>query len=212
MDAFMMDSSLIKDLSADALDQDGRLKVMPAEFWADTTRAQRGLFGHQHGLYQFPTVELADRLLEIIGDRSAIEIGAGHGVLAEALGIPATDNYQQTIHKYREVYRRARQPIVPYGPNVEKIDATSAVRKHKPKVVIACWVTEKYDPMRPWAGGNEIGVEERRLLDMVDTYVLVGNEQVHRDKTIWKLNPAIEYPDFVYSRAMNGTRDFVAVW
>lgn len=210
--ALVMNSALIRDIAGEALDADGRLKVLPAAFWAATTREERALFGHTYGLYSFPTVELVEHLKEIIGDRKAIEIGAGHGVLAEALDIPATDSYQQRLPKYRAIYELAKQPLVPYGPNVKAYDAKQAVKKYRPDVVIGCWITEKYSKQRPWAGGNEAGIDEGALVDAVDTFVLVGNQKVHCDKLIWNRPHKIEYPPYVFSRAHNGTPDFVAVW
>lgn len=113
----------VRDLAEDVFDENGRMKVMPAAYYEQTTIEERGLFGNRYGIYSFPTEELVDFLQKQIGDRKAIEIGAGHGVLAEALGIPATDNYQQEMPEYREFYDKIGQTIVPYGPNVEKIDA-----------------------------------------------------------------------------------------
>jgi hypothetical protein len=210
--SFMLDPSVIRDLAPEALGPDGRLRVLPAAFWADTTPAERALFGHRHGLYGFPTTELVEHLRELIADRPAIEIGAGHGVLAEALGIPATDNRMQEQARYRAVYAATRQPPVPYGPNVIECHASRAVRRFKPAVVVGCWVTHKYDPRRPEAGGNEVGIDESDVLANCVLYVVVGNEKVHEHKAIWKRKHTITYPGFVYSRAMNGSRDFIATW
>lgn len=79
-----LDPSQIRDISPLVLGDDGRMRVLPAEFWIGTTQAERILFGHLNGIYSFPTVELVEHLKALIGDRSAIEIGAGHGVLAQA--------------------------------------------------------------------------------------------------------------------------------
>lgn len=202
-----------RDLAADAIDGYGRLKIMPAAFWAGTTWQERALFGHEHGLYSFPTTELVTHLNHMIAGRTAIEIGAGNGVLAEALEIPATDSFQQIQSKYRKIYEAAGQPIVPYGPNVKPYDARQAVRKYKPQVVIACWVTERFDLNREWAGGNEDGVDEQALLDSgIETYILVGADRPHRDKKIWKQQHTKEYLPFVYSRAASDGTDFVARW
>jgi len=209
---FEMDTSKIRDISAEALDADGRPRVLPAAYWATTTMMERALFGHLHGVYSFPTVELIEHLRSIIGDRTAIEIGAGHGVLAQALGIPATDSHQQAKMPWRAELEAAGQPTVSYGPNVEDLDARAAISRYHPQVVIGCWITHKYNPRRHLAGGNEAGIDEADLLDRVDTYVLVGNEYVHRNKTIWTVPHQIDYPDWVYSRQRNGTPDFVARW
>lgn len=90
-----------RDISADVLDGSGRLRILPAAYWATTTPPERGLFCVRHGVYCLVTEELVAYLREAIAGRSAIEIGAGNGVLAEALGIPATDNFMQTWPQYR---------------------------------------------------------------------------------------------------------------
>jgi hypothetical protein len=201
-----------RDISAEVLDERGRMRVLPAAFWAATAPAERMLFGYTHGIYSFPTVELVDRLRELIDGRSAIEIGAGHGVLAEALDIPATDSRQQEKEPYRSRIIAEGQPPVRYGDNVSELHAIRAIRRHRPKVVIGCWVTHKYRRDRHWAGGNAAGVVEEEVIANCQAYIFVGNERVHRHKSIWSLPHEIEYPDYVYSRAMNGTRDFIAVW
>lgn len=211
-----MDRSLIpsttRDISAEALDDQGRVRVLPAAFWAATRPQERALFGHLHGVYNFPTVELVDYLRTLIAGRSAIEIGAGNGVLAEALGITATDSRQQEKPRWRKVYAAEGQPTVRYGSNVVEVDAARAVRRYRPEVVIACWVTHKYDPARPWAGGNEAGVVEEDIIAGCAEYIFVGNQKVHKDKSIWSLPHEIEFPSFVYSRSMTGTPNFVATW
>jgi hypothetical protein len=194
------------------LDDQGRLRVLPAAYWATTTREERSLLGARYGLYSFPTVELVDHLRSLIGGRSAIEIGASHGVLAEALDIPATDNRQQEMPEYRARIALQGQTPVAYGPNVIECHASRAVRRYRPQVVIGCWVTHKYDPARHEAGGNEIGIDEEDILRNCGTYIVVGNEQVHAGKKIWDRPHRIEYPPFVYSRAHNGTREFIATW
>lgn len=207
-----LDPDKIRAISPEVLGPNGRMWILPAAFWATTTVEERALFGHRHGLYSYPTVELVDRLREIINGRTAIEIGAGHGILAEALDIPATDSRQQEQPHYAATYQRIGQATVPYGPNVIEMHASRAVRKYKPRVVVGCWVTHKYDPARHAAGGNEVGVDEPDILRNCETYIVVGNEQVHAGKAIWGRRHEIEYPDFVYSRTSNGSRDFIAIW
>lgn len=211
--AHTLDLRNTRDLSADAVDAHGRLKIMPAAFYANTTVAERGILATRHGLYCLPTHELIDRLREIIGDRSAIEIGSGNGVLAEALGIPATDNKMQDAPEIREYYEALGQPPVKYGSNVEQIDAHDAVRKYKPSVVVAAWVTHLYDERNPDAGGNMYGVDELDILRNCEQYVFVGNMRVHAMKPLWNRTPTLlETPPWIYSRALNGSPDFIASW
>jgi hypothetical protein len=210
---FSLDQTSIRDLRPECCDQDGRLRVMPAEFYQRTDRDERGLLGFQIGAYVLPTNELVDYLREKIGDRSAIEIGSGNGVLAQALGIRATDNRQMERPDVRATYVATGQPVTPYGDNVEALDALSAVRRYRPQVVVAAWVTHLYDPLRHLLGGNMFGVDERALLEEVEEYVFIGNMKVHNTKPLfYQHNAAVYLAPFVYSRSMNGSPDFIASW
>jgi hypothetical protein len=208
----MLNPDEIRDITPLVLDDAGQLRILPAAFWATTTPQERALFGHRHGIYGFPTVELVEYLRELIAGRKAIEIGAGNGVLAAALDIPATDNLQQLQPKYKAIYEQTNQPIVSYGENVVELDAKAAVRRYRPDVVIACWVTHKYQRTRHHLGGNEIGVNEAELIGNVQQYVVIGNDKVHKAKPIWDLPHTRIRRPFIYSRAANGTPDFIAIW
>jgi hypothetical protein len=194
------------------LDEQGRVRVVPASTLALTTPEERMLFGVRNGVYSFPTEELIDYLRGRIAGRRAIEIGAGNGRLAAALAIPATDNRQQEGAQVKAYYQRLGQPTVPYGENVEKLDAADAVAKHKPQVVIACWVTHRFDPSAPERGGSSTGVDEAAVIQTCDEYIFIGNQQVHAHKPIWSLAHERFTPGWLYSRAMNGTPDFIATW
>jgi hypothetical protein len=207
-----LDPSKIRDISPDVLDDQGQMRVLPAAYWASTTPSERALFAHYQGIYSFPTTELVEYLHELIDGRKAIEIGAGHGILAKALDIPATDNRMQAKARYRRIYEQTGQPTVKYGRHVVELDAAAAVRRYQPDLVIGCWVTQKYDPARHWAGGNEIGIDEEDVIANVEQYVVIGNDQVHDSKSIWNLPHTRRYLPFVYSRAANGSRDFLAIW
>lgn len=208
----VIDPSKVRDLTPLLLDAQGRLKVVPASVLAATTREERAYFGVRHGVYGLLTVELLDWLREFIGGRSAIEIGSGHGRLAAELGIPATDNRQQEDPTIRAYYEALNQPVIRYGDNVENLDALSAVKKYKPQVVVACWVTHKWDPRRHEAGGNQDGVVEEKVIDACEHYVFLGNERVHAAKSIWSRPHVKETPPWLFSRSSNGSADFIAVW
>lgn len=198
------------DRSVEFIGADGLPLLLPASAWEDTTPYERAVIGMRNGVYLFPTVELAERLREIVAGRTAIEIGAGNGVLAAALGIRATDSREQEEPRTRTTIQAMGQQPVRYGPNVQKRAANRAVELYRPQVVIGCWVTERY--RREVNIGKAGGVDELAILDQVETYVLVGNERVHRFKAIWDREHSIEFPSFVVSRAANPTRDFIAVW
>ena len=95
MDSVLIDPTEVRDISNRLLDGHGRLRITSAHVLEKTTAQERLLFGVRHGLYSFPTDELCGFLRSRIEGKVAIEIGSGHGVLAKALSIPATDNRQQ---------------------------------------------------------------------------------------------------------------------
>lgn len=212
LDSYVIDTTNARDLSPEVLASPGRPRILPSSFYRNTTAAERIMLCVRNGLYSLPTDELVDWLRAEIAGRSAIEIGAGHGALAAALGIPATDSWLQLNPAVAAHYAERSQPTVTYGRNVERLDAAAAIVKHKPKVVVACWVTHKYQSWRPEAAGNEFGVDEEALIDACETYILVGNAKVHEGKSIWNRKHRIIEPYWLYSRTMNDTKDFIAVW
>ncbi|PNG50141.1 MULTISPECIES: hypothetical protein [unclassified Variovorax] len=212
IEARALDPTKVRDIAPLVLDEGGRLKVMPAAFYEGTTVEERAIFGVRHAAYGLPTLELVAWLKALIGDRPALEIGAGTGVLSDALGIIGTDNLMQQWPHIRAHYAALRQPVIAYGANVRQYDAVDAVCALKPKVVVASWVTHKYDPARHEAGGNEHGVVEEEIIRNCETYVVIGNTHVHRAKSVWSLPHTLLHPSWLYSRAHNGSREFIAVW
>lgn len=207
-----IDPNKIRDIAPLLLDEQGRLKVVDASVLAQTTREERALFGVRHAYYGLLTTELVEHVQSLIAGRSALEIGAGHGGLARALGIVATDNHQQSWPEIRAHYEMLRQPTIRYGENVLELDAAQAVAQFRPQVVVASWVTHRYDPRRHGAGGNQDGVCEEDIIRQCEMYIFIGNEQVHTHKSIWALPHEKIFPSWLYSRAVNGSRDFIAVW
>jgi hypothetical protein len=206
-----LDPRSIRDISGDILDENGQMRIMPADYYRKTTVNERALFGHTHGIYSFPTLELIEWLHRKIGSRVAIEIGAGNGVMAKELGIPATDSMLQTNPLVAKLYSFAGQPAVKYGENVEKLDAVQAIEKYRPQVVVAAWVTHMYRKDRHEAGGNMFGVVEENIIDCAD-YIFIGNRGVHSGKSIWSVECEVIEPDWLFSRATNGAPNFIATW
>lgn len=212
MDVRLLDPRNVRDITPLLVDNKGRLKVVPAEALRETTPEERMLFCVLNACYVLPTLELVEHLRTLIAGRRCIEIGAGNGLVAQALGIPATDSRQQESPDIRALYKKLRQPVISYGANVEKLDALAAIQAHQPEVVLACWVTHRFDPHRSWAEGNQDGVDEMQVLQGCQEYLFVGNDQVHRNKAIWDQPHEKTYPDYIFSRAANGSRDFLARW
>lgn len=160
--------------------------------------------------YCVPTVELVQWLTEQINGRSAIEIGSGMGDLGRALAIQMTDSYAQTAPEMQLYYKMIGQPIVSPPPWVAKHDALEAVAKFKPRVVVAAWVTQLYREGE--LEGSAFGVDEDLLLSQVETYIHVGNLDVHGTKRILqRKHEAYQFP-FLFSRGFDRSRNVVHVW
>ena len=207
----VLDAAKIRDISADIIDQTGRLKILPASFYRKTTQPERSLAATRHALYSLPTCECVEWLSHRIKGRTAIEIGSGNGVLAETLNIPATDNRMQEMDRYKSLYSIMAQPVIRYGNNVETMAALDAARKYRPDVIIASWVTHLYSAHEHWRGGNEIGVDEKELLKYCAKYIFIGNLTVHKNKPIFPPDEFLEF-DWLYSRAFNSSPNFIGIW
>lgn len=194
-----------------ALDPHGQLRIHPLAFWQQFSQLEIGYFCVTQGHYCIPTQELIDWLRTAIGGRKAIEVGAGQGALGRALSIPTTDNKMQLRPEIAALYQSYGQEIIRYGNDVRQLDAESAVQHFMPKVVVAAWLTHRYNPDEHWREGNQYGPREERIIRKVD-YIFIGNRGVHRHKPILSLpHESYEFP-WLLSRAVSGEPNFIAVW
>jgi hypothetical protein len=205
----------LAQLASEAL-CDGALKVMPAAFYRQFEQVDLAGFCLKQAAYCLPTFELLDKIneliLEVSPTRSAIEIGSGNGVLGQALGIPCTDNYMQADAGIQAMYASAMQPVITYGAHVEKLDAFAAVKQYKPEVVVAAWVTHKYNPAEHWREGNMFGVDEKALLRRIKRYVFVGNLSPHGKKPLLAVPHKRIEVDYVFSRSLDAHNNAILVW
>lgn len=199
-----------KDIAA--LDDHGRPVVLDAAAYAPYSAVELAYFCVQHGLYGLPTTELVAWLAKAIEGRTAIEIGAGHGSLAAALQIPAVDNKMQTWPEIAAHYAMMRQAVVPYGPQVIELDAVTAIKRFQPQVVIASWVTHKFDDAHPEREGNMFGVQEEDILAHTNTYIHIGNSSTHRNKPIRARPHRVYRFPWLMSRALHPELNEISVW
>ena len=207
--------NLITDISSEVLQPNGKLKLMPASEWRKFDWNSFRTFCHKYTRYGIPTVELIHFLYTEINRRcplaDCIEIGAGAGDLGHILGITMTDSRQQEIPAIKAAYDAMRQPVIKYPDDVVGLEATEAVRKYKPKVVVASWITT-YAPHEMPYGSNPFGVEEEDLLKLVDTFILIGNIDTHGDKPIMQLPHEEYYFDWLVSRGKNQENNRIWIW
>lgn len=194
----------------------GALQTVHADFYRQFDQEQLCVFGHRIAAYVLPTWELIEKLEELIREasprRSAIEIGAGNGVLGQALGITSTDSFMQSDPAVARLYNAAGQPVIEYGEYVERIDALAAVERFQPEVVVAAWVTHLYTEKEAYRGGNMFGIDEVAMLKKIKRYIFVGHTSPHA------LKPLHDYPattirlDGLFSRGADPQGNVIWVW
>lgn len=168
-------------------------------------------FGHKHAMYTLPTIELIEFLNDRIGDKFAIEIGSGVGIIGKELAIKCTDNFCQEFPDVREFFKNIRQPTINYGEHVMMKNAEKAAIELQPDIILGSWITHKFTHNAK--GGSVYGVNEEVLLDNCQEYIMLGNESVHKDKPILKHKPQIikDCPGYV-SRSSSPENNALYIW
>ncbi len=201
----------VTDISPDVLLPDGKLKLLPAEIWRKYRWDDFRAFCHVKARYGIPTVEQHLFLSTIINGRDTIEIGAGAGDLGHYLRIHMTDSKQQEDPIIAAQYAAMHQPTIKYPQEIEKIEALEAVYKYRPEVVIGSWITT-YAPHEMPYGSNPYGIKENLILDLVETFILIGNIDIHGDKPIMKKPHEEIYEEWIVSRGKNQKNNRIWIW
>lgn len=194
---------ILAELDQACLDDLGRLKVMPADFYAGRTQLELSIWCVRRGFYCLPTSELIDWLRVRIEDERAIEISAGHGAIGRALGIPITDSRLHENPSIVRHYESIEQGVTRYPDDVERLTATEACEKYKPSIVIGAWVVHRYDPRQHDSQGGVQGVDEFSMLmkPFVTRYIHIGHRRVHGKKPLLrKLAPTEHALPGLYDR------------
>lgn len=203
----------MEQMEKDLLLPNGKLKLVSSSHYDKYNFPSLRVFCHVKARYGLPTIEVIEFLKELIDGRPTIEIGAGYGDFGYHLGIPTTDSKIQVRPDIKAQYEAMDQPIIEYPEDVEELEALDAIKKYKPQVVFASWVTQWVDHNKtPAKVGSLHGIREDKLLDLVDTYILLGNLDQHGDKDIIrKKHLAIENPH-IRSRSNNFEGNRIFVW
>jgi hypothetical protein len=203
----------LKDISSQLLMKNKKLKLLDAKEYDNFSHGDLRFFCHQHARYGLPTTECVNFIREVINGRTALEIGSGHGDLGYHLNIRMTDSKIQEDPGVRLFYMMGRQPVINYPPDIRKIEAIDAVKKWRPQVVVGSWITRWVSPDFPPSGnGSVFGVKEDEILDLVETYILVGNLDTHGDKEIMKRKHREIANPFLKSRAKNPENNRIFIW
>lgn len=203
-------------IPTDWLLPNGVLRLMPAAEIDQWSRDAIRLWCAQHARYGLPTTELVQWLQERIDGRVAIEIGAGSGDLCFHLNIPGTDSkVQQANPAVALYYHISQQPVVNYPAWIEQLDAVDAVKRYKPQVVVASWVTHWVTSrVRPKHNvGSIYGVKEQAILAAGCEYIFIGNRSVHEHKPLLRKHRFQEFElPFLRSRAKFAELDRVFIF
>lgn len=195
----------------------GRLRLLSAQEFRVVPHDQLRVWCGKRGRYGIPTIELIQWLKDRIGERMAIEVGAGNGDLGYHLGIPASDSYvQQHNPSVTSLYTLSGQaPTNPNPLDVVKVDAERAVQIFKPDVVVASWLTRKFVKGVDVDGRAEASVYgpmEEKILKGCAEYIHIGNMGSHSQKTLLSLPHETHYLPWLVSRAQDQSLNVVHIW
>lgn len=167
---------------------DGRIYPIPYSYIQNDTLDTLNLVMQALGLYTFPTLELCEWLESQIDDNpeyephSAIEICAGTGWIGRQLRIPITDIKNMENPEVQKIMFDSMSIPTIYANDVETLEASEAVNKYKPDIVIGSYVTskqlvDKIDKRKAMTLGVKLpygGVLEQNLMDLARKEVKVG--------------------------------------
>lgn len=185
----LIDFKRVVEIVESIVGKDGKIYPIPYSLIENDTLDTLNYVMQALGLYTFPTLELCEWLSSQIDDNpeyephSAIEICGGTGWIGRQLGIPITDIKNMENPAVQDVMlEQASMPTI-YADDVETLEASDAVKKYQPEIVIGSYVTskqlvDKIDRKRAMTIGVHMpslhGVIEQNLMDVARKEVRVG--------------------------------------
>lgn len=190
-----------KEIANSLFGSDGRIYPVPYSFIKDDTLDTLNVVMQALGLYTFPTIELCDWLHEQIDDNpeyephSAIEICAGTGWISRQLGIPGTDIKNMENPIVQKIMLNSFSVPTIYAEDVETLEASEAVKKYSPDIVIGSYVTskqliDKTDKRKAMTVGFKLpggGVIEQNLMELVRKEIPIGVDVSSIMRKVYKL-------------------------
>lgn len=190
-----------KEIIESLIGSDGRIYPIPYFHIKDDTLDTLNLVMQTMGLYTFPTIELCEWLNEQIDDdpelepHPAIEICGGTGWIGRHLGIPVTDVKNMDNPLVQDIMLNSSSIPTIYANDVETLEASDAVKKYQPEIVIGSYVTskqlvDKIDRRKAMTIGFKLpygGVMEQNLMDLARKEVQVGVDVQGIFRKVYKL-------------------------
>lgn len=200
----------LKELDKFFFDKEGNYILHSAADILKISAGDIAVWCHKKAIYGLPSQELVSFLKNEIREKKAIEIGAGHGYLGNALNIPQTDSYLQERRSIRKFYNLAGQPTINYPNRVRKLNAIQAITRFKPEVVIGSWITQRGTAEIPQS--SAYGPNEEKILKMVKKYIMIGHISQHDKKIIRKYPHQVIYGDWICSRSLDRSGNIIYIW
>lgn len=202
------------------LDRAGMYKVVPAAVLKELPVNHLQQWGSENAIFQYITTELIEWLRKQIGDRKAVEICAGNGLISRTLGIIGIDSRIQQSKKFNQAvedtYGNIRPEWVRTSPpkDIKKYEAMEAVRVFRPEVVVGAFVTPKGTPADAARGVNcnAWGPNEGEILDRVKKYIHFGNLNTHTKKFIYARPHQELYPPWLVTRCNDQSLNRIWIW
>ncbi|MEO9497620.1 MAG: hypothetical protein ABJG42_24315 [Vibrio splendidus] len=185
-------------------------KACPSSLFREYDQEVLQMVGHTHGIYQFITTEMVEFVKAFLGERTAIEVACGYGTLGRELGIPFSDLKVQAIPSVKAQYEMSGQPVIRYPKDVIERDAIASIKRHNPKVALACWITEPVSIVG--TPKNLFGPDESKILKRVQNYVVFGNLVTHGDKRIRSQPHYIVRADWLFTRSAQPNKNVIMIW
>ena len=168
--------------------EDGRIYPIPFSFIKGDTLDTLNIVMQVLGLYTFPTLELCEWLSSQIDDNpefephTALEICAGTGWIGRQLQIPSTDVKNMENPTVQRLMLDSCSIPTLYADDVETLEATDAVNKYAPEIVIGSYVTskqlvDKIDKKKAMTVGIKLpygGIMKQNLMDLARKEIEVG--------------------------------------
>lgn len=210
-----------KDFDASPLDDallerdDGGVwipRVLPAAEYRRFSEKEIRFWCALRGFYGLPTKELVDYVADLIKGKRAIEVGSGCGVFARALGIPGTDSKVQNT--LGDIYSAQRTIPVTYGTRVETLEASEAVKRYDPEVVVASWLSQRVTGFDRLNGivGFAFGAEMWDILRGGRAFILIGNVNTHGGLKIMSKKPRVVKAPWLISRGEDQAKNRIWIW
>ena len=185
----LIDFKRVVEIVDSIVGKDGKIYPIPYSLIENDTLDTLNFVMQALGLYTFPTLELCEWLSSQIDDNpelephSAIEICGGTGWIGRQLGIPSTDVKNMENPLVKDIMLKQTSMPTIYADDVETLEASDAVKKYQPDIVIGSYVTskqlvDKIDRKRAMTIGFYMpslhGVIEQNLMDEARKEVKVG--------------------------------------